>query len=193
MGSHGGTVPLVEGLAMSFSGQFVHYWLPHGTQLSPMAPRSCRVRSNHTPGNDFGRSAEPGEGSRRVSNPRWVGNLIFPACEDCLGISDGGNPCDSTAEKAMQHGTVECIGRARAPRTTRLSTATKEVSGRNDPSCHWTQASEAERVDLSACTGLPTIKPFTQRFLLCSTLHYHPVLRRRGSGEAAGGGDHWEL
>jgi len=30
------------------------------------------MRSGHTPGNGFDWPAKPGEGSRRVPNPRWV-------------------------------------------------------------------------------------------------------------------------
>lgn len=129
-----------------------------------MALGSCCMCSGHTPGNDLGRTAEPGELNCGVSNPRRVGSLLFPACEDSLGGPGGKNPCDSTAEKAMQHSTVGWLGRVRAPRTTRLSTAVKELSRRNDPSCHWTQASEAERVGLCVCAGLSTMKPFTHGF-----------------------------
>ena len=37
-------VPLVGRLAMSFLGHFVCHWTSPGTQLSPVAPRSCHMQ-----------------------------------------------------------------------------------------------------------------------------------------------------
>ena len=71
---------------------------------------------------------------------------------------------DSTAVKALQQGIVECLGRGRAQKMPRPSTAAKEVSSSDDSSYHWIQASAAERVGLSQCNDLSTIISSSHRF-----------------------------
>ena len=61
------SVPLVRGLTMSF---FLGPPLALNSHL--WIPIAVACNSGHTMGTSFGELAKKGEGSRRVSNPRWV-------------------------------------------------------------------------------------------------------------------------
>ena len=64
-----------------FLGQLVCYWTSSGTQLSLWLPAAVACNSGHTLGTGSGELARPGEGTRRVSNPRWVWiRLCLPHC-----------------------------------------------------------------------------------------------------------------
>ena len=54
---------------MSFSGQPRLHWIPLGTQLSPVAPRSCSMRSGHTPVTALAGGLNQVEGSRSGLKP----------------------------------------------------------------------------------------------------------------------------
>lgn len=95
---------------------------------------------------------------------------------------------DSTAVKAIQQRTVECEGRDRAQKTSRSSTAAKEVSSRDSSLYHWNPTSAVERVGLPLCNGFTTLKTFSHK----STVHpylscqysFFQVLRRWANGES---------
>ena len=78
----------------------------------------------------------------------------------------------SKAGKALQQRAVVCVGRDRAQKTLRPSTAVKEASSRDDSSYHWIQTSEAERVGLPPCNGFSTIS-FSHRFRCTFIFHLY--------------------
>ena len=100
----------------------------------------------------------------------------------------------STAGKALQQGIVECLGRDRARKTSRPSTAAGEVSRCNGFPCHWVMVSSAERVGLPPCNGSSTLIKLTHR-CLCNSASDTQHIKSCGDGGVAkvtGGGNHWE-
>ena len=117
-----------------------------------MAPRS------HTLDTGFGKLAKPAEGSRRVSNPRWVGIGLRQSY--CLrSISPGGTSGKAHLKiqrlwRRWQQVSWECLERDVAPKEVLIIHCSLTVSRRNGSSCHWIKTSQAEKVGLPLCTSL---------------------------------------
>ena len=90
----------------------------------------------------------------------------------------------SMVGKALQQGIVECLGRDRARKTSRPSTAAGEVSRCNGSPCHWVMVSSAERVGLPPCNGSSTLIKITHR-CLCNSASDTQHIKSCGDGGVA--------
>ncbi|KAK0065093.1 hypothetical protein Bpfe_005651 [Biomphalaria pfeifferi] len=82
MGYLGGVAPLVDRQSYSvFEGSLAHSWSPRGPQLSPVAPRSCSMRSGHTPKTTLIGRLNQVEDIRRVHGTQYTVVQSNLACE----------------------------------------------------------------------------------------------------------------
>ena len=110
--------------------QLVCHWTSPGTQLSLLAPRSCRMQRGSVSPTAY-EALTPGGTSGRVhlkSQRRW------------------------------QQVSLERLEQDVAPKEVLVIYCNLAVSRRNGSSCHWIKTSQAERVGLHLCTGLLAIK-----------------------------------
>ena len=114
------------------------------------------------PGYWLWRVAKPGEGSRWVSNPRWVRiGLRQPYLMQILtpgGTSGRVHLKVQRLWRRWQQVLLELLEQDVTPKEGLVTHCSLAVSCRNGSPCHWIKSFQAEKVGLPLCTGLLTIK-----------------------------------
>ena len=173
-----------------FLGQLVCHWTSPGTQLSPVAPRSC----HHTLGTSFGELAKAGEGSRRVSNPHWVRiGLRQPYCMWSLTPSRTSRIAHLKIQwlwRQWQQVPLECLEQDVAPKEVLVIHCNLAVSRHNGSPSHWIKISQAEESGIATVHRSSHYKTFTHRLVLQFITDYRSlyahlqVLRRWAHGKS---------
>ena len=172
----GGDSSSATGLPLALSS---HSWFPVAV--------ACN--NGHTLGTRFGELAKPGEGSRWVSNPRWVRVGQRPPY-GMRRLTPGGTSGRAHVKiqrlwRRWQQVSLERLDQDKVTKEVLVIHCRLAVSSRNGSPCHWIKTSKAKREGLPLCTGL-LYKNFTHRSVWQLITHHRlPICLRIPSSPAA--------